>query len=442
MLAAFLLTWFYRASTYRIFDNALANTVTSLIATADIDDQGVITLSSEPLDPRFQRALSGHYWVIGRLDAEGQVMPLTASRSLAEEVFTFTKRDADFIRTRPGADMISYVRGPNENEDLRVVARSVILPGANAPVVMLAATDYSPVVSTIRRFALMATGLFFLISVGLIAAIFAQVRVGLRPVFQLREQVANVREGVIETIEGDYPREIEPLAKELNSLIAHNKDVVERARTHVSNLAHALKTPLAVLLNESQMTKDKDFADVVTRQSLSMQKQVSHHLDRARVAARGQTLGTRTQIKEVIDPLERTLRRIYQDKNLDITVTCSEDLMFRGERRDLEDMVGNLLDNACKWSRGKVRVQAALKADDEGILTIAIEDNGPGLDPADYEKALGRGVRLDETTPGTGFGLSIVDDLARAYKGALVLSRSEMGGLKTMLGLPSARAQS
>lgn len=450
MLAALTLIWFYRTSTYRIFDDALVNTVTSLIATADIDAREKLILSGEPLDPRYQRALSGHYWMIGRLEAQmgalGRIEPLVASRSLAEETFTLTVKDADFIRAHSGADIKSYTAGPNESESLRVVARSVILPGMATSVIILAATDYSPIEQTVFQFTIMALGVILLISGGLVIAIFTQVRFVLAPLFHLQEQIAHVREGLSGAIVGEYPREIEPLAEELNSLIADNKDVVERARTHVSNLAHALKTPIAVMLNEAESvkgktTKNKAFADVVTRQSLSMQSQVEHHLERARAAARGQVLGARTVVSEIVLPMERTFLKIYRDKDFLINVECPPDIIFRGERRDLEDIIGNLFDNACKWTQDIVRLRVGLQADRASYLFIQVEDNGPGLSEGEYEKALGRGVRLDETTPGTGFGLSIVDDLARAYKGDLTLSRSELGGLKVRLTLPGAAVQ-
>ena len=260
----------------------------------------------------------------------------------------------------------------------------------------------------------------------------------MKPLFNLRDDVADVREGRSERVGTAYPSEIQPLATELNSLINHNKDVVERAQTHVSNLAHALKTPIAVLLNESAAQKDNEgaFADVVARQTQSMNNQVEHHLRRARAAARGQAIGVSCDVSEVVDSLARTLPRIYRSKDIDLSVKVEAKLGFRGERRDLEDMVGNLMDNACKWCGNRVVLRAYTLAPDEGQFALCVEDDGPGIETADVERALKRGIRLDEATPGTGFGLSIVDDLAKAYKGTLSLTRSDMGGLKTVLVLP------
>jgi len=298
----------------------------------------------------------------------------------------------------------------------------------------LAAADSRPARQSVFRFALIASGLMLLISVGLITAVVTQVRTGLKPLFDLREKVADVREGRAGQVNGNYPSEIQPLATELNSLIAHNKDVVERARTHVGNLAHALKTPLAVLQNEAQ-TSNTEFSDVVGRQTETMKNQVDHHLRRARAAARGQAIGVSTPVNETLEGLARTLERIYRDKHIDFDVDLEPDLVFRGAKRDLDEMAGNLMDNACKWTSSAIRVQTS-SFGDEGQFIITVSDDGPGMPEDQYKEAVKRGARLDEATPGSGLGLAIVDDLARAYKGGLTLGKSDLGGLKSTLILP------
>ena len=303
-----------------------------------------------------------------------------------------------------------------------------------APVIVLAAADSRPARQSVFRFALIASGLMLLISLGLITAVVTQVRSGLKPLFDLREKVADVREGRARQVDGNYPSEIQPLATELNSLIAHNKDVVERARTHVGNLAHALKTHLAVLQNEAQSSKTK-FSDVVGRQTETMKNQVDHHLRRARAAARGQAIGVSTPVNETLEGLARTLERIYRDRNIDFDVDLEPNLIFRGEKRDLDEMAGNLMDNACKWTKSAIRVEAKLQQDD-GNFVIMVSDDGPGMPEDQYKEAVKRGARLDEATPGSGLGLAIVDDLARAYNGGLTLGKSDLGGLKSTLILP------
>ncbi|WP_371396197.1 sensor histidine kinase [Fretibacter rubidus] len=442
LIAAMALTWFYRNSTYRIFDDPLVSAVTSLIASANInegaDGLSGMSLLREPTDPRYQRALSGRYWVIGTLADDGSITAVKASRSLLDEGLSLAPSDVLSLRANPGAPIATRSQGP-DGEPLRVSARLVILPNMDGEaLVFLAAADSRPATQAVRRFAGLAIFLMTLVTVGLIGAVFIQVRLGLKPLFELRDSVVAVREGRADRVSGHYPTEIEPLATELNVLIDHNKDVVERAQTHVSNLAHALKTPLAVLMNEaSSAPQSKTIsADIVSRQTDAMRNQVDHHLRRARAAARGQAIGVTTPVTETVESLARTMPRIYRSKDIDMVVDIMPDLAFRGEKRDLEEMAGNLLDNACKWCQSRVRVTAHGLAPDEGQFSICVEDDGPGLPEDDYGRALKRGVRLDEATPGTGFGLAIVDDLARAYKGTLGLGRSDMGGLKVTLTLP------
>ena len=432
-VTAFALVWLYRVSTYQIFDEPLISTVTSLISSAETipqeSGQTIIALSQEPLDPRYQRALSGRYWQVISDDAQ------ITSRSLFGEEIEFSAEERARLINKPGAQISGSSPGP-DGESLRFVARSVILPDIESPVIMTAAMDQSPARRAIGRFAVLAISVLAALTLGLIAAVTLQVRLGLRPLFDLRDRVADVRIGGATRVEGDYPREIAPLAGELNSLITHNRDVVERARTHVSNLAHALKTPLAVLTNEAD--KDKtELGSIVGRQTRTMTSQVEHHLARARAAARAQTIGTRSDISASITAMSRTLARIYGQKDLDITQNLNSDIWFRGEKADLDEIAGNLLDNACKWAKAAVRITVA-PGGEAGTATVIVEDDGPGVKPENYGKALQRGERLDEAMPGTGFGLSIVDDLVRAYKGSVVLGRSDLGGLKVTLNIPSA----
>ena len=446
IFTAVVLTWFYRSSTHRIFDDPMISAVTSLIAAANVPASGdlqQIDLDREPTDPRYQQALSGRYWLIGTLSEDGSVSSLKTSRSLYGETLKLNSRYASQLMQSNGEEVAASSIGPDE-EPLRVIAHLVTLPNAAQPVVIMAAIDSRPTSQAVRRFAFLASGLMLLLSAGLIIAVFTQVRLGLKPIFELRDTVADVREGRATRVDGHYPPEIQPLATELNFLIDHNRNVVERARTHVGNLAHALKTPLAVLVNESEsrkVGKDAEFSDIVERQTTAMRSQVDHHLRRARAAARGQAIGVSTDVETVLSSLARTLPRIFRSKDIDMATNFAPSLAFRGEKQDLEEMAGNLMDNACKWTRSRVKVTAIPNPDDETSFIITVEDDGPGLNEKDYETALKRGARLDEATPGTGFGLAIVDDLARAYKGSVKLSRSRLGGLCVTLTLPMITAR-
>ncbi len=437
LIAAIILTLVYRNTIYRSFDDPLESAVTALIASVEVDEEGQLRLTREPLDPRYQRALSGRYWLIGQDEGEGPLSIFVASRSLYGESVSIPETALSDLNAKAGEFIRSPVLGPDENEPLRALARQVVLPGMDDPVIVLAAADRRPASRSISQFAVIALGLLIIMTVGLMTAMWMQVRVGLRPLFALTDRVTDVREGREAQVDGDYPPEIEPLAQELNSLISHNKNIVERARTHVGNLAHALKTPIAVLQNEARL-KDDTPSEIVNRQTEIMASQVDHHLRRARAAARGQSIGVTAPVDEVIDSLVRTLPRIYRDKELEIVRRGEAGLIFRGAKRDLEEMVGNLMDNAAKWTGSRVIVNTELLSS-EVDMKITIEDDGPGLSEKDYAEALKRGARLDEATPGSGLGLSIVDDLCTAYKGQVTLGKSDIGGLKVSLTLPRVR---
>jgi len=303
-------------------------------------------------------------------------------------------------------------------------------------VVFLAAEDRSPVDRDAQRFAVVTLLALLLLGIGLIAAVVLQVRIGLKPLFELRREIAEIRNGKVDRLSKDYPTELSPVADELNGLLAHNQEVVERQRTHVGNLAHALKTPLSVIQAEAERFPGP-LADLIQRQADTMREQVEHHLRRARAAARSQGTGERTLVEPLVDELARTLERIHSRERVEIDWICPPELVFLGERQDLMEMIGNLLENACKWSRGYVQV--VCRAQGSGRLTVTVEDNGVGLPVDRQNEMLKRGVRLDETSPGSGLGLSIVDDLARAYGGTMMLFSSDLNGLGVMLDLPALK---
>lgn len=294
--------------------------------------------------------------------------------------------------------------------------------------------------STINNFGLVLALALALTGLALLAATFLQVKVALRPLSVIERGLSEVRSGKAERLDGEFPDEIKPLQVELNALIESNSDIIERARTQVGNLAHALKTPLAVLTNEADQMHSP-LAAKVSEQAEIMRRQISHYLDRARMAARANTIGNSTPLLPVIEGLKRALERIYLDKGVAININCDPKLIFRGEKQDLEELLGNLLDNAAKWSRQEVRLSADVVAEDRapGLLRImvCVEDDGPGVPETQRDAMMKRGSRLDESKPGSGLGLSIVNDLVTSYRGELSLSRSAMGGLKVEVELPA-----
>jgi len=433
--SALVLAMLFQQAALRRFDQGLSEMTDNLLAGTTIAEGGQV-VAPALTDLRALRAYSGKYWQIAEPMAGGGVRPLVRSRSLWDADLKIPAEQAALLASNPGKPVTYDTRGPL-NEPLRALATQARLPNRAAPVIFVSAEDRSPVDRDVRGFITATAIAFVLLGLGIVGAVVIQVRVGLDPLFVLQREVASVRRGKLERLQSRYPTELTPLADELNALLAHNQDVVERQRTHVGNLAHALKTPLSVMLTEAGQ-QPGTLSEVVARQAETMRQQVDHHLRRARASARMQGSGERTSVAEVLDELSRTMERIFLAKGLSIDWDADEQLFFLGERQDLLELAGNAMENAGKWCRGKVRVRATQLSPEQ--LQLVIEDDGPGLSPADRAAATGRGTRLDETAPGSGLGLSIMDELARAYGGALRLGESRMGGLKVELDLPLAES--
>ena len=424
-----LTAFFYTAAISR-FDESLKEVADGLFAGASLDDTGEV-VAPQYTDPRSERVYSGKYWQLAEPTGGAELRPLARSRSLFDVALDGPK---DPSRLVMGSTVFYDSIGPAK-EPLRVVAMTRGLPGRKAPVVFMAAEDRSQVERDVGAFFLRATGLLVLLGAGLVAAVIIQVRVGLRPLFDLSREVTDVRKGRAERVAGRYPAELEPLAEELNALVAHNQDVVERQRTHVGNLAHALKTPLSVMLTEARLN-DSALAEVVRRQAEAMRLQVDHHLRRARTAARAQGSRDRTMVGPALEELARTLERIFERRAVVSEWTAPEALAFQGERQDLLEIAGNVLENASKWCKRGVWVEAEAISPER--LRLVVEDDGPGLPAERRDEVLKRGARLDESAPGSGLGLSIVDELVRAYGGAMTLGQSRRGGLLVNIELPRA----
>jgi signal transduction histidine kinase len=424
--------FFAHTATVRL-DDALSDTVTGLLAGTSVEGGVVAPPDSVVHAPKEQLAYSGEYWEIATPDGAGGLKALATSRSFFGRALT---PPADIVRSLAASEgkTLFYDEAGPLDQSLRVGATQARLEGYPTPVVFMAAEDRTPVDRDVRTFVTTIAVALGILGVGLVAAVIVQVRVGLQPLFALRREVAEVRTGKRERVDGAYPVELAPLASELNALVAHNQEVVERQRTHVGNLAHALKTPLSVLLAEAG-SQSGELPALVRRQAGFMSQQVDHHLRRARAAARTEGMGERTEVAPVLEELVRTLERIFQDKIEDIDFDCPEGLMFVGERQDLLEIAGNVMENACKYGRRRV---GATCAPGPRTFTLTVEDDGPGLAADQRETVLRRGERLDESAPGSGLGLSIADELARAYGGAVTLGESRLGGLAVAITLPKA----
>lgn len=274
------------------------------------------------------------------------------------------------------------------------------------------------------------TGVFVTIAVIAMAVGFLGVRRGLSPFAQLRERLALVREGRAARLDGTYPAEVQPLVNDLNALLDDKERSVKRAVAKAGDLAHGLKTPLAVLAQEAERTESAILAQQVER----MRRQIDYHLAHARAAASGATPGAHCELLPSAEGLSRTLLRLHAERGLSIDVRVAPEHFFRGQREDLDEMLGNLLDNACKWARSRVVIESAQR---EGIVLITVDDDGPGIDPALRQAVLQRGVRADEAAPGSGFGLAIVRDLAEVYGGSIALGSAPLGGVRARLELPA-----
>ncbi len=422
---------FHQAAVSR-FDEDLFDVADGLLSGSSVGEDGGV--DAPPLtDSRATRAYSGKYWEIAEPSGD-RLHALVRSRSLWDSELKGPPGGLAQLRAEAGRPVYYDSTGPAK-EPLRAVAMQALLQGRNAPVVFIAAEDRSPLEGDALRFAAETAGGLAVLGLGLIMAIFFQVRVGLRPLFALQREVAGVRTGQADQVKGEYPEELEPLAAELNALVAHDQEVVERQRTHVGNLAHALKTPLSVMLAEAE-SHPGALAEVVTRQADAMRGHVDHHLRRARAATRSEGQRERTEVAPILDDLAVTLERIFRSPQVEIDWRAPDDLFFQGERQDLLEIVGNVLENACKYSQGRVRAMA--EPSGPGRLTLTVDDNGAGLAPERRAEALKRGSRMDERTAGSGLGLSIVDELARAYGGGVSLGDSPMGGLRVVLELPRA----
>jgi signal transduction histidine kinase len=273
------------------------------------------------------------------------------------------------------------------------------------------------------------------------AAGLAVVRAGVAPFKEMRRRLADVQNGTTRQLTGTYPAEVAPLVRDLNALLAHHEAAASRAIAKAGDLAHGLKTPLAVLSHEAERAAaagQRELADAMREQVERMRRQIEYHLAHARAAASGAMPGAHALVAESASGLARTLLRLHADRGLAIDVSVPAELAVRCQREDLDEMLGNLLDNACKWAKSRVSVTSSLLPPNQSVVEIAVDDDGAGLDPSMREAVLQRGVRADQAGPGSGLGLAIVRELAALYGGSIALGASPAGGLRATLCLPAA----
>lgn len=410
----------------------LNNHLAQLTAQLELDEQARPELQSPLVDPRLEQPFSGLYWQIEVYSSNTEQLskPVLRSRSLWDEIL-----QVPMDRPADGELHRHRISGPQQT-NLRVVERVVIIDEHNLRLIVAADENLlTEPIADFKGYLWLALGM---LGTGLGFAALMQVAIGLAPLRSLQRSLALVQRGKTVDMEGGFPSEIMPLVKEFNSVLQQNTEMVERARTQAGNLAHALKTPLTILANtaNSPARQNDEFAQLVRTQIETMRQQIDYQLTRAQTAASVRLPGIRTAVVPVIQGLIRLMQRVYAESKLEfVLLPTTEPLVFRGEEQDLQEMLGNLLDNAAKWATS--RIEISLHSSGE-MIEINIDDDGHGIADHERQKVLQRGVRADERTPGSGLGLAIVEELTRLYDGQLKLEKSRLGGLKACLQLPEA----
>lgn len=423
----------------RQFDSDLTRQLDQVTARLDIDATGTPRLDARGLsDPRWEKPYSDLYWQIDRIDGTAFQPGVLRSRSLWD--FTLSLRPD---RLAPGAVHRHAVQGPN-GKPLLALERTV-RSGDNGKTQwrLIVASDMSPVHAATERFSgllALSLGVLFVL---LLAASVAQVHIGLAPLRALRAALAQVKQGRAAGLTGRFPLEVQPLVDDFNSVLARNAEVVARARTQAGNLAHAVKTPLAVLQQAGEAARSdaatRALGALIIEQVDLARRQVNWHMARSRAAAAAGLPGQTVSVRPVVEGLARTMQVVHADRGVRIGLppgACP--LAFAGEMQDLQELLGNLIDNACKWARTRVDIGWSDRQGDGQWLCLTIDDDGPGIAPQRREAVLDRGVRLDESVPGAGLGLHIAADLAGLYRGHLILEDAPRGGLRVRLELPAA----
>src|SRR5712671_5158807 len=435
LVTGVVLSSLYRDGAERSFDRRLGVYLKTLVADVAAPEESE-KFSQSLGEPLFELPLSGWYWQVTRLSAPRP--EVRSSRSLWDAGLPHLED----LNVATGADGTRrrYVPGP-EDQRLRLVERTVDL-GEEGRYLVAVAGDALEIDDETQGFDRAIAATLGVLAIVLLLTTMFQVRFGLAPLKRISDSLAAIRSGSAERLQGSFPEEIAPLARETNALLDANREIVERARTHVGNLAHALKTPLSVMMNEAAARPDDPLAAKVGEQIVIMRDQVTRHLERARIAARATVVGSVTEVAPVVTALTRTMEKIYHPRGIAIDLDAPEGVRFRGERQDIEEMLGNLVDNACKWAQARVSIEVTQERQQDDplktIVRVVVDDDGPGLSPADRDQVARRGQRLDETKPGSGLGLSIVLELASLYGGNLTLSTAPIGGLRAELVLPAA----
>ena len=413
---------FYRDHIESHYDAHVLMHMEEMVSAARLSPDGELLLAYPPSDPRYQVSNSGWYWEIRH---NGKV--LDRSPSLGSETIELRNfRSAEHSVTHVGTDPIG---NPIRIQTMQIPAG---IPGeqlllvSSAP--MMGITD--DVINVAQHMAVSLS----LLGLGLLLAVVIQVRIALKPIDAIGQGISDIHQGSANSLEGEFPSDVQPLVTELNNLLEHNSVLLRRARNQLGDLAHSIKNPLTVINNEARAMDSKK-GRLVLKQTADIAGSVDHHLSRARAFGTTNVLGSRTKVREVAEDLVFALKRIYKSRDLDFDLSGLGVCSVRCEAQDLEELLGNLMDNASKWAKKRVIVHCESQG---GRCVIYVEDDGPGIPEDKIEHVMQRGQRLDESREGHGLGLSIIQEVSELYSGKLTLGKSGYGGLSARLNLPGA----
>ncbi len=427
---ATVISTLYQNRVERDFMHLLEARLFILLGAVGLSSDGRLEGAPNLGDLGFIAPQSGYYWEVAPLTGAipGSLRSVSMTGEIEVPPVSVVPFSAGFQRTYdvPGL----------AGEQVRVVETEYVLGDEDQVARFRVMGNLTILMQELGQFRRLLYYYLALFGAGMIVINAGAILLGLAPLSRVRNALADIREGRAEKLDGAFPPEIEPLARETNALIDNNHRIVERYRTQVGNLAHSLKTPLAVITNEGRAAGDRR-GSLVAEQATSMRRQIDHYLQRARIAAQRDTVIYRTPVTEPLQRMVRVMDKLNDAKSFSLDTGTGE-WIFAGEREDLEEIAGNLLENAAKWAKSKIAVQVRKGAtkNDRPMIELVIEDDGPGIPPDQAAEAMKRGKRLDESKPGTGLGLSIVADLASEYGGSLLLERSGLRGLKAVVLLP------
>ncbi|MGR6834205.1 ATP-binding protein [Aliivibrio wodanis] len=388
-----------------------------ITANIEVNNKGNLIMPSRLSDPRFSQPYSGLYWTASTKGDE------LRSRSLWDKKLTF-KEDSLSIKPK--------VKGAN-NEELIYIQKNIYLPEIKQPITITVGLDEDPLEKTLHQLTGQLWIILGLLFSGVLFLIGIQVSWSLRPLAKMQSELVMLRKGEQQALGQHYPQEIAPLVSDLNALLFHYQELLERARHHAGNLSHSLKTPLSVLKNELEYLSVED-KNRLSAPIAQLQAHIDYHLSRARMAGSMNILSVATSPSERVDAISMAFDKVYAEREVILINELDSEDHISVDKTDLDEMLGNLLENGYKWAHSMIRVHS--KEVEANQIRIMIEDDGEGIPESEFEQVIKRGIRLDETTPGTGLGLNIVSEMAHSYRGSLELSKSVMGGLKATLTFP------